>query len=88
MQNTNHAKSKALEYIYIYKIKLKKIIKVDPCPSDIQSWTWTTTQVNSNQPFYYNNTLMYDCNLTNDAVCHVVQMYVLLLFIYLFIFAK
>ncbi|KAL4627282.1 hypothetical protein ACB092_05G156900 [Castanea dentata] len=47
--------------------------KVDPCTSNDQSW-WTT-HVNSNQPFYYNNTLICDCNLTNDGVCHVVQIF-------------
>nr|POF24176.1 putative leucine-rich repeat receptor-like serine/threonine-protein kinase [Quercus suber] len=47
--------------------------KVDPCTSNDQSWT--TTQVNSNQPFYYNNTLICDCNLTKDGVCHVVQIF-------------
>ncbi|XP_050290652.1 probable LRR receptor-like serine/threonine-protein kinase At1g07650 isoform X3 [Quercus robur] len=47
--------------------------KVDPCTSNDQSWT--TAQVNSNQPFYYNNTLICDCNLTNDGVCHVVQIF-------------
>ncbi|KAK7826932.1 putative leucine-rich repeat receptor-like serine/threonine-protein kinase [Quercus suber] len=47
--------------------------KVDPCTSNNQSWP--TTQVNSNQPFNYNNTLICDCNLTNDGVCHVVQIF-------------
>ncbi|KAL0011458.1 hypothetical protein SO802_006566 [Lithocarpus litseifolius] len=47
--------------------------KVDPCNSNDQSWR--TTHVNSNQPFYYNNTLICDCNLTNDGVCHVVQIF-------------
>nr|POF18194.1 isoform 2 of probable lrr receptor-like serine/threonine-protein kinase [Quercus suber] len=46
--------------------------RVDPCTSNDQSWT--TTQVNSNQPFCYNNALICNCNFTNDGVCHVVQM--------------
>ena len=54
---------------------------MDPCTSS-HDQNWKTTQVNSNQPFDFNNTLICDCNHTNDGVCHVVQMYVLLLFIY------
>ncbi|KAK4589488.1 hypothetical protein RGQ29_020173 [Quercus rubra] len=46
---------------------------VDPCTSNDQSWT--TTQVNSNQPFCYNNALICNCNFTNDGVCHVVQIF-------------
>ncbi|XP_030972528.1 probable LRR receptor-like serine/threonine-protein kinase At1g07650 isoform X2 [Quercus lobata] len=48
--------------------------KVDPCTSS-HDQNWTTTQVNSNQPFDFNNTLICDCNHTNDGVCHVVQIF-------------
>ena len=92
MQNTNHAKSKALEYIYIYKIKLKKIIKVDPCPSDIQSWTWTTTQVNSNQPFYHKSTIILSSTIATSLTMLYATLfkctYYYFLFIYLFLLNK
>ncbi|KAK7848866.1 putative leucine-rich repeat receptor-like serine/threonine-protein kinase [Quercus suber] len=45
--------------------------KVDPCTGNDQSWT-TTTQVDT---YYYNNTLNCNCNISDDGVCHVVELY-------------
>ncbi|KAL4626984.1 hypothetical protein ACB092_05G135000 [Castanea dentata] len=42
---------------------------VDPCTSNDQ--IWITTQVTS-RPFYYNETLICNCNYT-DGVCHILK---------------